>query len=545
LTLSKTIQLLPGYDPRDQAGDCTFDEAAAQRAIDFIHECIKHAKGKEAAKPFVLEPWEQAIVGNLFGWKRADGTRRYRESLIYVAKKNGKTALIAAILLLMLTTDDELGAELYSAAASRDQAALIFSHAAGMVKQETELSSRLTVYGAKGGSQQRAIVYDATMSSYKCLSADANTADGANPSFVAIDELHRHRDGELADVLQKSTATRKQPLVIYTSTADYNRPSVCNAMLKRARQVRDNKGNKAEMGYDPAFLPVVYECDASDDWESPETWKKANPNLGVTIPEDFLARECQKAKENPSELNNFLRLHLNIVTDADETWLDMSRWDECNSDPIDEDALAGRECFTAIDLSSKVDTTCVGHLFPPTDEDPLWRYLLRCFIPEENAHEREKRDRVPYTTWARKGWITTTPGESIDYDFIEEQIRQDAAKFVIKDVSFDPWNARQTATHLQNDGMTVYEFGQGFRSMSEPSKELEAIVMQRKLAHGGNPVLKWMAGNTMIERDPAGNIKPSKKKSTERIDGIVTLVMALGRAVVTPVVTNNFAWSVA
>lgn len=529
----ETLRMLPGYDPLAQAGDCYFDADAAEAACAFFGECIRHVKGKEAGQPFVLEPWQRAVVGNLFGWKRPDGSRRYRECFLYVAKKNGKTAFAAGLLLYVLACDGEQGAEVYSAAATRDQAALVFQHAAGMVRQEPELSRRLRIYGDKGGSQMRSIVVeDDPSSTYKCLASDANTADGSNPHFVIIDELHRHKTPELAEVLQKSTAARRQPLVIYTTTADYNRPSLCNTKLAYARTVRDNKGDPKAPGYAPSFLPVIYECHKDDDWKSPVVWFKANPNLGVTVTEDFLASECQKAQEMPTELNNFLRLHLNIVTDADEAWIPADRWDACG-EAFDPAALEGRRAFGAFDLSSKVDLTAWVLLFPPTPEDEKYRLLCRFYVPAEAMHERERRDKVPYGTWARLGLLQTTPGDVIDYDFIEADVLADSKKYDVQEIAYDEWNATQTALHLQEKGLKMVSFGQGYKSMSEPAKEWEKLVIQGLLAHGGHQVLRWMMGNTMIERDPAGNIKPSKKRSPEKIDGVVAGVMALGRAMVT------------
>ena len=400
-----------------------------------------------------------------------------------------------------------------------------------MVRLEPALSSRLRVFGDSGGSQIRTIVFHEAMSSYKCLAADAHTADGVNPHFVVVDELHRHKSPELAEVLQKSTAARRQPVVIYTTTADYNRPSLCNTKLAYARHVRDNRGDESQPGYDPGFLPVIYECTKDDDWKSPDAWRKANPNMGVTVPEDFLARECKKAQETPSELNNFLRLHLNIVTDADESWIPMDLWDGCARE-VNETALAGRTCFGALDLSSKLDISAWGLVFPPADSDPYWSVLVRLFIPEHSLEAREKKDRVPYRTWIRQGFLFTTTGDVVDYEAIKARVMEDHKRFDVREVAFDPWNANQIALQLQDLGAHPVEFGQGYKSMSEPAKEWERLVVQKRLAHGGHPVLRWMMGNTTIEKDPAGNIKPSKAKSTEKIDGIVAGIMGMGRAMV-------------
>lgn len=537
---------MPGYDPFDQAGDCEFDDDAAQLAIDFIQECVKLAKGssaRAAGSAFILETWQKAIVANLFGWKRPDGTRRYRECLIYVGKKNGKTALVAAILLLVLTTDKEYGAELYSAAASRDQAALLFMHAAGMVRLDEQLSSRLTVYGAKGGSQQRVIVNEMMMSSYKCLAADADTADGCNPHFVAVDEVHRHRDAEMMQVLQKSTGSRAQPLVIYTTTADYNRPSACNELLKRAKAVRKNKGDKESIGYDPSFLPVIYEASKNDDWSLESTWRKANPNLGVTQGVDFLASECRKAMENPSELNNFLRLNLNIVTDAAEAWLDGVKWDKCSGLLEGESPeqwrertlteLKGESCFVGMDLSSKIDITAIVQIFKPEDVRGKWRIIPHFWVPADTATEKEKRDRVPYSAWARVGFVTMTDGNEIDSQALRAAVNRINDDYPITEVGYDDWNATELSRQLREEdgfGERMVPVRQGTRTLSDPMKEFEAMVMSGRIEHGGNPVMKWMIGNLCVKRDENGNVQPNKKKSTDKIDGPVACFSGMALA---------------
>jgi phage terminase large subunit-like protein len=547
-SLDDIILLLPGYNPHDQAGECRFDEAAAAYAIAFIEECCKLAKGsaaRAAGTPFLLEPWQKAIVANLFGWKRADGTRRYRECLIYVAKKNGKTAFVAAVMLYVLCCDNEFGAELYSAASCKEQASLLFSHAIGMVRQESELSSRLTVYGAKGGSQQRAIVYESMMAAYKCLCADADTGDGVNPHFAAIDELHRHASPELAEVLQKSTAARRQPLVLYTTTADYNRPSLCNTMVKRAREVRDNKGDRAQPGYDPAFLPVVYEADAKDDFKLPATWRKANPNLGVTVTEEFLARECLKAQEMPTELNNFLRLHLNIVTDADEAWMSGEVWRACSGLREGEtpqqwrermlEELKGKPCYLGWDLSAKIDLTALVAIWRPDNATDPWIIIPWFWVPAETAKQKEETDRVPYATWARQGFVIMTEGNVIDQQAVRAQVKKLASDYPLKEIGFDPYKSEELVRQLmEEDGLKdqLIEVRQGSRSLSEPMLEVEALAVSNRIQHGNNPAMAWMMGNVCAKRDENGNIQPNKKKSTGKIDGPVALFTGMARAVI-------------
>ncbi len=525
---------LPGYDPFAQADGCRFDAEAAQLSIDFTHECICHVEGDLAGKPFLLERWQQAIFGNLFGWKRKDRAnrtvRRYREALIYVPRKCGKTPMAAVICLYVLFCDGEAGAQIYSAAAEREQASYLFRQAKGMVEQQPVLSARAKIYGGLG--HRSIVLRDDQASVYKVLSADAETKHGGNSHLVLIDELHAQPNRELVDVLQTSMASenRKQPLLVHITTADFARPSICNEKYDYACKVRDNGGDRNQPGYDPSFLPVIYEAAAEEDWRSPAVWAKANPNLGVSVSLAYLERECRRAVETPTYENTFKRLHLNLRTEQDVRFLQMEAWDRC-AGAVSEQALLGRFCYSGLDLSSKIDLTAHVLIFPPAGDDACWRVLPRFWLPRETAVKRERESRIPYATWARQGFLTLTEGNVVDYDHVKASILQDAKRFILQEIAYDPWNATQIALQLQSDGATMVEFRQGYASMSEPTKELEKLVVQGRLAHGGHPLLRWMAGNVAVETDPAGNYKPSKRKSTEKIDGIVALIMGLGRAI--------------
>lgn len=518
MKLAEIIRLIPGYDPFRDAGACRFDEAAAQLSIDFFHECLTHTKGKWAGNPLLLEPWQQAIIGNLFGWKRPDGTRRYREALIYLPRKNGKTQLCAGIATLVLFCDGEPGAEIYSAAADEEQAKIAFTMAKQMVLQEPQLASRAKIVG-------KAIVYEPLVSSYKPISSIADTKHGASTSLALVDELHVHHDRELLDVLITSTGARAQPLIIELTTADYQRPgSICNEKHEYASKVRDGLID------DPSFLPVIYEAAREDDWTAEATWRKANPNLGVSISLDYLARECKRAQETPGYENTFKRLHLNIITEQASRWLAMERWDAAGDGQRSLEQLAGADCFAAYDLSSNTDLSALILLFP--DADGFFDVHPFFWIPGDSALIREKRDRVPYPVWVRQGLIRQTEGNVVDYDVIRRDIVELGGRFKIREVAYDPWGATQLATQLQGDGFDMVPFRQGYGSLSPAAKAFEAHVLDGRLRHGRNPVLRWMASNVAIETDAAGNIKPSKRRSTEKIDGIVSTVMALGRAVV-------------
>ncbi len=506
---------VPGYDPVATAGDCRFDVDAARKALDFFLECLVHVKGELAGQPLKLAPWQKAVVANLFGWKRPDGTRRYREALIFVARKNGKTTLAAGLVLLVLFTDGEPGAEVYSSAGDKDQAAIIYDVARHMVEAEPELARRARIFRSP-----RSIVLEHLGSSYKPISSEASTKHGYNAHFVVNDELHTHKDRELIDVLETSTGARRQPLVVHITTAGFGTESICREKYTYACNVRDGIYD------DPSFLPVIFEALPDDDWTRPSTWRKANPNLGVSVKRDYIADQCEKARELPSYENTFRRLHLNQWTQQAVRWLPLESWDACELH-VTVDDLAGRPCWGAVDLSSTTDVTAFLLLFP-LDSGRLF-LLPIFFIPQDNAHVRELRDKVPYLAWAKQGLIELTPGNVVDYERVRARVHWAAENFDLREIAIDRWNATHLITELDADALNPIPFGQGYASMSAPSKELEKLVIGKQLAHDGHRILRWMAGNVTIETDAAENIKPSKKKSTERIDGIVAAVMALGR----------------
>src|SRR5262245_6130541 len=511
----KRFSHIPGYDPVATAGGCIFDLDAASRAVEFFEEILTFTIGEWMGRPFVLQPWQQAIVGNVFGWKRKDGRRRFREVFIYVPRKSGKTELAGGLGNLLTFADGEPAAHVYCAAADRDQARLVFNAAKTMVAAEPQLDSRARVL-------VNSIVVTETSSALKVISAEAYSKHGVNAHGIIIDELHAQPNRELVDVLLTSTGARRQPLIIYITTADYDRESICNEKYDYACKVRDGVLN------DPGFLPVIYEAKRDDDWTAPEVWAKANPNLGVSISMEYLERECKRAKESPAYENTFKRLHLNMRTEQDVRWFSLEAWDACGKEKVDEGALAGRACYAGLDLSTTTDIAAFVMVF---DDGDGGRILVpRFWIPADNALKRERKDRVPYQTWARQGLIDMTPGSVIDYDFIRAQINELGKKFEIREIALDRWNATQIATQLGGDGFELISYGQGFKDMTAPSKELEKLVVSGKLKHGAHPVLRWMASSVSVEMDAAGNLKPSKKKSTERIDGIVAAIMGLGRA---------------
>lgn len=496
-----------------------FDEEAADRAVAFIETCCRHAKGEWAGQLIQLEAWQKdEIIRPAFGWKRPDGSRRYRIVYVEVARKNAKSTLGAAMGNFLLTADGEPGAEVYSAAADRDQAAIIFDLAKFMVEHEPELARRCAVF-------RRAIVFRETASRYEVLSADVPTKHGKNSHGIIFDEFHAQPDRELYDVLHTSTGARRQPLEFIFTTAGYDRDSICWELHDYALKVRDG------IVPDDAFLPVIHAAGPEDDWTDPKVWAKANPNLGVSVKREYLEEECRRAQESPAHENTFRRLHLNQWTEQATRWLKLDVW-RASAGRIDPKSLEGQPCFAALDLASTSDLAALALLFPLKDRS--FELLTRFWCPAETIKERARKDRLQYDVWAQQGFIEATPGNITDYDVIRHRILEDGSRFRIRELAYDRWNATQLITQLGDDGLAVVPFGQGFSSMSAPTKEFEKLLIGRQLRHGNNPVLNWMAANVSVLHDPADNLKPAKNKSSGKIDGIVAAIMALGRAMVAP-----------
>jgi phage terminase large subunit-like protein len=501
-------------DERAVSEGCTFDLQAAERVRTFFRKFLRHSKGKWAKQPFELLDWQwQQIVAPLFGWKRADGSRRFRRGYIEVPKKNGKSTLFSGLSLYLLAGDGEQGAEIYSAAVDRDQASIVYNEAANMVDSSPALASRLSVVRST-----KRITFQRTRSFYKALSADVPAKEGLNAHAVLIDELHAQKTRELWDTLRYAGASRGQPLHLSVTTAGFDRLSICWEQHEYAEHVLSG------LIEDSAFFPYISAAAQDDDWTDPEVWQKANPSFGITLSDDQFAEDCREAQESPAKENSFRRYRLNQWTEQDVRWINMDKWDACAGITADLDK---KECFGGLDLSSTTDLSAFILVFPA---DGWFDVLAWFWVPEEGAKRRERRDRVPYSQWIRDGYIEATPGEAIDYDRIRQKVKELGEQYFIRSIAIDRWNATQLSTQLDGDGFEIVAFGQGFASMNWPTKKLEELVLSGRLRHGGNPVLRWMAGNASLETDAADNWKPSKKKSRERIDGIVALIMGLERA---------------
>ena len=488
-----------------------------EHAIQFIERRLKHVDGKWAGTPFILPEWQrEGIIRPLFGTVREDGTRQYRTAFLALPRKNGKSTMAAAIGLKMLFADGEAGAQIFSAAADRDQARIVFNSAWRMIEASPALSGRAKKY------RVGTIEVPKTGSIYRVLSADAYSKHGLNAHGIIFDELHAQPNRELWDVLTTSTGARVQPLVVAITTAGYDEQSICFELWNYAEKVLSGVID------DPTFFAYIRSAPKEADWRDEKVWRATNPALGEFRNIEEMRDLARRAEYTPALQNTFRRLYLNQWTSQETRWLDLSAWDE-SAGLVVEQKLEGRACYAGLDLASTTDIAALVLVFPM--DDGTFESLSYFWIPGDNIQERVRRDRVPYDVWVAQGLITATEGNVIDYAAIESKIKQLAAGFNIREIGFDRWGATQLSQNLQGENFTVVPIGQGFASMSAPTKELLNLILSQRLHHGGHPVLRWMADNMMVRTDPAGNLKPDKQKSREKIDGMVALIMAIDRAI--------------
>ena len=515
-----SMRKLKKYKPtKFMAKTSHYDKDAADYAVMFI-ESLCHTKGTWAGKPFELIDWQEQIIRDLFGVLKPNGYRQFNTAYIEIPKKQGKSELAAAVALLLLCGDGEERAEVYGCAADRNQAKIVFDVAVDMVRFCPALSKRVKIL-----ESQKKITYLPTNSSYQVLSADVANKHGFNTHGVIFDELHTQPNRKLFDVmLQGSGDARMQPLYFLITTAGNDTNSICYEVHQKAIDIAE--GRKV----DPTFYSVIYGAAEDEDWTDPKVWKKANPSLGITVGIDKVKAACESAQQNPGEENAFRQLRLNQWVKQSVRWMPMDKWDAC-AFPVSEDDLEGRICYGGLDMSSTTDITAFVLVFPPLDEEDKYYILPYFWIPEETLDLRVRRDHVPYDLWERQGTLMTTEGNVVHYGYIEKFIEQLGERFNIREIAFDRWGAVQMVQNLEGMGFTVVPFGQGFKDMSPPTKELMKLVLEEKIAHGGHPVLRWMMDNIFIRTDPAGNIKADKEKSTEKIDGAIATIMGLDRAI--------------
>lgn len=514
------MRKLKGYKPtKFMAKSSHYDKQKADFAVNFI-QSLSHTKGIWAGKPFDLIDWQERIIRDIFGVIKPNGYRQFNSAFIEIPKKQGKSELAAAVALLLLCGDGEERAEVYSCAADRNQAKIVYDVATDMVRLCPALTKRIKIR-----ESEKRLIYLPTNSVYQVLSADVANKHGFNTSGVIFDELHTQPNRKLYDVMtQGSGDARAQPLFFLITTAGNDVNSICYEIHQKALDI------EAGRKIDPTFYSVIFGADENDDWTDPKVWAKANPSLGITVDIEKVQAACNSAKQNPGEENSFRQLRLNQWVKQSVRWMPMDKWDKC-AFAVNEDELEGRVCYGGLDLSSTTDITAFVLVFPPIDEDGKYMFLPYFWIPEENVELRVRRDHVPYDVWEQQGFLMTTEGNVVHYGYIEQFIERLGERFNIREIAFDRWGAVQMVQNLEGMGFTVVPFGQGFKDMSPPTKELMKLVLEEKIAHGGHPVLRWMMDNIFIRTDPAGNIKADKEKSTEKIDGAVATIMALDRAI--------------
>jgi len=484
-----------------------YNAELVEHAVNFIQE-LEHTTGEYAGRKFILEEWQYFIVANLFGFVNADGTRRFTRAYVEVPRKNGKSTFSSALMLYGLLADGESAAQVYSAATKLDQAMMVFGESVRVCQNTDWLKGEVTV---NNSVNNRRILYGQNL--YKPLEWNPNKQDGLNTHFACIDEYHAHPSDDLYNVIRNSMGARRQPLLFTITTAGFNRESPCY----RHRQYCGNVLSGAIQ--DDGLFTIIYSLDAGDDWTDREVWAKANPNWGVSVYPRQLEQAVNEAREFVHKEVEFKTKLLNVWTDTAQTWISDSDWAACEQQ-LD---LLGEKCYGGLDLASTSDFCAFSLWFPEHNAVRTWYYL-----PDAAIKKRTDNVGQSYQQWVRDGYIVVTDGNVTDYGFIKRHIMELAEDYEIQDISFDRFNASQLVIELQNEGLPMFPFGQGFVSMSAPTKELERKVMNKDLSHDGNPVTRWMLGNVLLQYDPAGNVKVNKAKSGDKVDGVVSIIMALG-----------------
>ena len=507
-----------------------FDAEYAKRAIDFI-ELLEHTKGAFANKALhdniriKLEPWQQFLVWQMEGWRNKEGFRRFTRAYIEVARKNGKTTFAAALANYHFFADlpREIGPEIYFAATKQQQAALAWEEAERQIQRNEMLKGLAQTYKSK-----KHIVIPKTAAVMRPLGRDSKTEDGLNPSFAVIDEYHAHPDAGLIDVIESGTGARKQPLVVIITTAGTNYTGPCIGEHEHLKKMLEGSIPPVDN-----FFGIIYTLDENDEWKNPKTWIKANPNLGVSVDQERLAEQINLAASSAVKITNAKTKRLNIWCKSVMGWIKFDAWEKCGKVKYAEEELTGRPCYGAMDLSSTQDITALCLSFPPKSEGEPYKHLYRFYIPEELVFEKEDLDKVPYQAWIDQGLVIATPGNVIDYDYIEQDIFNWAKQYEIIEFCFDPFHAQEIVNHLTTAGLNMIPIQQGYRMMAPMCDNFEKRVLAMEMAHNDNPVMRWMISCVEVKSDRQGNIMPMKPRrgsTGKRIDGVVANVMALGRA---------------
>jgi phage terminase large subunit-like protein len=493
-----------------------FDKAKASKVCQFI-ELLPHIKGPKAGQLITLEPWQIFILTTIFGWVKKDGTRRFRRVYIEVPRGNGKSALSSGVGLYMLAADNEGGAEVYSFATTRDQAKIVFGDAQNMARRTPGLKAH---FGVDVNAHNINVLR--TASKFEALSAEGSTLDGLNTHFACVDELHAHKTRAVYDVVETSTGKRAQSLLWVITTAGSNRAGICYEVRGFVTKVLNGSVK------DDSQFGIIYGLDDGDDWTTEDALIKANPNWGISVMPEVLLPLQAKAMTMPSAANNFKTKHLNEWVNADTAWMDMRAWEACADPSLDVEQFAGEPAWIALDLASKVDIAAKMSLHTREVDGKQHFYVFgQYYLPRDTV---DRGENSQYQGWESMGLLSVTDGAVIDFQVIEDDLLADCSRFEVREVPYDPFQATQMATRMMAQSVPMVEMRPTVLNFSEPMKQLEALVLQGRLHHDGNPVLAWMMSNVVAHMDAKDNIYPRKERPENKIDGVVALIMALGRA---------------
>jgi len=501
------------------SGPYLFDEEEAGEWCEFAEE-LPHIKGPLAGQNIRLEGWQCFILTTVFGWrKRSTGTRRFRRVYIEVPRGNAKSTLSSGVGLKAAFADGEGGAEVYSAATTRDQARIVFKDAQAMARRRPELCRELGVEVLAHD-----IVQSSTASKFTALASDSNSLDGLNIHFAAVDELHAHKTREVYDVLETGTGKRPQSMLWSITTAGSDRAGICYELRTYTTKVLSG------VIEDESHFGIIYTIDDGDDWTDETSWRKANPNWGVSVQPDVVAQLAAKAMQMPAAQANFKTKHLDVWVNADQAWMDMRAWDRCADPDLTIERFAGEPCYIGLDLASKTDMAARVAIFPKVIDGQAHYYLFgRYFLPEQAIDDGRNSQ---YRGWATQDLVTVTPGDVLDFQAVEDDVLAISSAHQVAEVAYDPWQATQLAQRLQANGATTVEFRNTVGNFSAPMKELDALARSGRLHHNGDPVLTWMVSNVVCHTDAKENIYPRKERPENKIDGVIAAITALGRAMV-------------
>lgn len=519
LACQRQIDDLAKFESEEDGWKWKWDPKKAARVCLFI-EMLPHIKGKWKSKNIELKPWQCFCLTTIFGWVDEFGLRRYRKCYIEIPRKNGKTILAAGVALYLLCADEEPGAEVYSAAVTRDQAKISWDLAQNMVRREKDMRD---YYGVEAMAHSIAIPGGAA--SYKPLARDADSLEGLNPHGAIIDELHAHKTREVFDVLNMATGSRRQPLLWSITTAGDNRNGICFEQHDYVAQVLNGRH------VDDRYWGIIYSCDPEDDWTTEASARKANPNYGVSVLVDDIETACQQAQRSAEAQNTYLTKRLNVWVTTGTAYFNMLAWhNRCCVPDLKLEDFYGKRCIIAVDLASKVDIAAKVYLFNEEGK----RYVFGKYYLPTAAAERGNPNYDLYIGWSKNPnlSLTLTEGQEIDFIAIEADLIEDRANFDVAEYPYDPFQATELKTRMVNEGLPMIEIMPSVRNFSEPMKSLNGMILSGRIFHNGDPILGWMVGNVYAKRDHKDNVYPRKVRDENKIDGAVAMIMALNRDIV-------------